>query len=96
MESLVCVALGAMLGYGVIKVHALIDGGALIGIAAGALGGWLGARWWGPSLQEPLADSSFAGAVAGGAIGAVAFALLAGIGVGTFKAWRRSQAAARR
>lgn len=79
MGLMIGAALGVMLGIGVVRIHRFVDGGVIVGALAGGLGGWLGARWFGPDLAAALAHSDPAGAAAAGALGGMALALVAGI-----------------
>ncbi|WP_297083936.1 hypothetical protein [uncultured Demequina sp.] len=78
MLLLMGTVLGAFLGYGAVKIHPLLDGGAIVGIVAGALGGYVGARWFGEDLAAVIADSEIAGIAAAGALGGIVLALVAG------------------
>ncbi|WP_084106343.1 hypothetical protein [Demequina sp. NBRC 110056] len=85
MVELVCVALGAILGYGVVKTHPSVNGGVITGVLAGALGAWLGMRWFHGLFDTVLSQSP--ALVAGAAVGAMGLALLAGIGVVQLRAY---------
>ncbi|MCB2412725.1 hypothetical protein LGT39_07690 [Demequina sp. TTPB684] len=79
METLVAVALGAISGCGAAKVHRLVDGGWLLNLVAGALGGYLGKSLWAEDLAPTLADSALAAAAVAGTFGGIALALAAGL-----------------
>lgn len=81
MELLITLAVGAMLGYGVAKAHPVVNAGPMIGVAAGVLGAWLGARMLGSTFASLLTDHRFAGEIAGGAVGAMVLAAATGLAV---------------
>ncbi|WP_084039071.1 hypothetical protein [Demequina sp. NBRC 110053] len=85
MVELISVVLGAILGYGVAKTHAFVNGGAITGIVAGALGGWAGSSWFDGLFTAALSPRP--AAVAGAAVGAMLFAVIAGIGVVQLRAY---------
>jgi len=70
--------LGAFLGYGTVKIHPSLDGGAWVGLLAGALGGYVGARWFGDDLAPYVAHSEIAGIAAAAALGGIVLAAIAG------------------
>lgn len=81
MELLITLVVGAMLGYGVAKAHPVVSAGPMIGVAAGVVGAWLGARMLGSTFASLLADHTFAGEIAGAAVGAMVLAAATGLGV---------------
>lgn len=79
METLLATILGAMTGSGAAKVHRWVDGGWLLNLLAGALGGYLGKGLWADALTPALADSRLAGVAVAGAIGGILLALVAAL-----------------
>ena len=88
MGLLIGTVLGLVLGWGVARLHPAVDGGVLVGLGAGALGGWLGALWLDDAFAGSLAGSGLAGAAAGGALCGMVLALVAGVTVVQVRARR--------
>ena len=78
METLIALTLGVLLGYGAGKLHPRVNGGMVVNVVAGAIGGLIGAALLGPVFSPFLADVDLAGAAVGAAVGGAALTVVAG------------------
>ncbi len=81
MGTMLGALLGLVLGWGASRLHPYVYAGQLVAAIAGLVGGLLGRAVLASTFTPMLADAPLAGAAAGGAIGGLILAPLAGFGV---------------
>lgn len=87
MWTLLLAGVGVMLGTTASRVHPVVNPGLIASAVAGAIGGLLGARWWGETLAGPLAGHEEAGALAAAGLGGALFGVFAGLLWSAGKRW---------
>ena len=71
MEAWVGVFFGALAGQAAARIHPWSDGGWLLSLPAGALGGLIGAQLWADSFAAMLEHSQLAGIAVAAFIGGI-------------------------
>lgn len=79
MEVLLGAVMGLIVGASATRTHPRVDPGLPLGMLAGLIGGLLGQHWAGGPLTSLLAEQTLAGAAAGGTLGGLVIAPLAGV-----------------